>query len=76
MKRWNLVLALAAMAAASAWLAVGVGGDDDCQGAPAAFFFVGAGHSHRYPVADEGPELGLRTGARIGARGPAASEAR
>ena len=28
MKRWNLVLALAAMAAASAWLAVGVGGDD------------------------------------------------
>ena len=28
MKRWNLVLALVAMAAASAWLAVGVGGDD------------------------------------------------
>ena len=31
MKRWNLVLALAAMAAASAWLAVGVGGDDDAR---------------------------------------------
>ena len=29
MMRWNLVLAFAAMAAASAWLAVGVGGDDD-----------------------------------------------
>ena len=28
MKRWNLVLALVAMAAASAWLAVGVSGDD------------------------------------------------
>ncbi len=28
MKRWTLVLSLAVMAAASAWLAVGVGGDD------------------------------------------------
>lgn len=32
MNRWNLVLALAAMAAASVWLAVGVGGDDDARG--------------------------------------------
>ena len=31
MKRWHLVLALAVMAAASAWLAVGVGGDDDAR---------------------------------------------
>ena len=31
MNRWNLVLALAVMAAASAWLAVGVGGDDDAR---------------------------------------------
>ena len=29
MKPWNLFLALAVMAAASVWLAVGVGGDDD-----------------------------------------------
>ncbi len=31
MKRWTLVLSLAVMAAASAWLAVGVGGDDDAR---------------------------------------------
>ncbi len=31
MKHWNLLLALAVMAAASAWLAVGVGGDDDAR---------------------------------------------